>query len=116
MNAPTVVALLALGAIGCSTAADEIGGVHARFGWSTEGLFVRGVPEDGPAGLAGLEAGDQVVTIDGENVEGLPEDAVVQKLRGRVGSLVSLEIRRRGERALRSVTVERVAYDRTLAR
>ncbi|MFA5744819.1 MAG: S41 family peptidase [Candidatus Paceibacterota bacterium] len=45
-----------------------------------------------PAEAAGIEAGDQIVAIDGKPTDGLAVDVAVQKIRGPVGTTVSLDI------------------------
>jgi len=49
-----------------------------------------------PGTRAGIRAGDQIVAVDGESARGLPADDVVEKMRGRPGTEVSLMIRRPG--------------------
>lgn len=92
----------------CGASKPDLGGVHAKFGYSDDGLVVREVPEGGPAHEAGLEPGDRVMTIDGHDVSTLSEKRVIELLRGPVGSMASIEVRRGVK--LRSVTVTRVAY------
>jgi len=50
-----------------------------------------------PASRAGIQSGDQIITIDGKSTEGITIDAAVAKLRGEPGSDVKLTIVRRGE-------------------
>ena len=105
MSALRLAPLLLLAA--CSP--DWHGGIHARMGWNeSTGLRVVEVPAEGPAAEAGLEAGDRIVSIDGEDVQGMPMRAVVERLRGPVGSHVELGILRSGER--RTLRVERAPY------
>lgn len=51
---------------------------------------------DSPAEKAGLEAGDQVIAVDGQDVTSLPPEAVRQKVLGPAGSKVKLTIQRSG--------------------
>ncbi len=92
----------------CGASKPDLGGIHAKFGYSDDGLVVRDVPEGGPAHEAGLEPGDRVMTIDGHDVSKLSEKRVIELLRGPVGSMASIEVRRGAK--LRSLTVTRVAY------
>ncbi len=94
--------------VACGASKPDVGGVHAKFGYSEDGLVVREVPENGPAHEAGLQPGDRVMTIDGHGVSALSEKRVIELLRGPVGSIASIEVRRGVK--LRSVTVTRVAY------
>jgi carboxyl-terminal processing protease len=50
--------------------------------------------EDTPAYRAGIQAGDLIVKVEGESTEALVLDEVVNKLRGAVGSKVTITIRR----------------------
>ena len=46
--------------------------------------------EGSPAALAGVRAGDKIVTIDGDSVAGLPSDKVSEKLKGQQNTVVKL--------------------------
>ncbi|MCL1818078.1 MAG: S41 family peptidase [Spirochaetaceae bacterium] len=50
--------------------------------------------EDTPAYRAGIQAGDLIVKVEGESTENLVLDEVVEKLRGRAGTTVTVTIRR----------------------
>lgn len=88
------------------------GGVGAvfRYGSSTRTLTVHEAPAGGAAARAGVHAGDVVVAIDGAAVSGLEQHEVVARLRGEVGTTVTLRVRREG--AERDVRVERGPYGR----
>ncbi|MFA7302164.1 MAG: S41 family peptidase [Candidatus Paceibacterota bacterium] len=58
-----------------------------------------------PAEAAGITAGDQVVAIDGKTTDGLSTEAAVSKIRGPLGSTVTLTIVRNG--ALQEVKIVR---------
>lgn len=53
--------------------------------------------DDTPAYKAGIKAGDYISQINGEPVMGKTLDTAVEKMRGRSGTSVSLEILRKGE-------------------
>lgn len=63
--------------------------------------------EDSPAERAGLKTKDQIVKIGDEVVVGWTSDQVVQKLRGKEGTSVTLWIRREGEDELLKFDVTR---------
>lgn len=63
--------------------------------------------KDSPAEKAGLRPNDQVLTVDGENLEGLNLNEAVAKIRGEKGSEVVLEIQRAGVSDPFSVTIVR---------
>ncbi len=73
------------------------------------GLRVVDVPP-GPAEDAGLQIDDRIASIEGESVRGMSMLDVVERLRGRVGSEVEIEVIRDG--AYRVLSVERAAYER----
>ena len=52
--------------------------------------------DDTPAAEAGLQPGDLITHIDGEQVQGISLTDAVEKMRGDVGSTVKLTIRREG--------------------
>lgn len=71
-------------------------------------LYIQRVPEGGVAERAGLREGDEVLSIDGHAVREMRTTAVVERLRGEVGTRVRLRVRRgEGER---EVVVERAPY------
>jgi carboxyl-terminal processing protease len=52
--------------------------------------------DDTPASKAGIKPGDIIVSIDGHSTEGLNLDAAVDKMRGPVGSQITLTLKRSG--------------------
>jgi len=62
---------------------------------------------DSPAEKAGLQAGDQVIAVDGQDVTGLLPEAVRQKVLGPSGTKVTLTIQRQGETAPLNVDITR---------
>jgi carboxyl-terminal processing protease len=52
--------------------------------------------DDTPASRAGIKAGDIIVSIDGHSTEGLNLDDAVDKMRGAVGSQITLTLKRSG--------------------
>ncbi len=73
---------------------EGIGAVLTKKGDQT---IIETPMEGQPAFKAGLRAGDVIIAVDGQNVEGLPLHKVVQKIRGPKGTEVRLTIRRLGE-------------------
>jgi len=66
--------------------------IDVRDGWIT---VVAPLP-DTPAERAGIQSGDQIVTLDGRSTEGWKNDQAVKELRGRPGTAVELKVRRAG--------------------
>lgn len=57
-------------------------------------ITITEIIEDGPAHLAGVKVGDQILKINGESTEGRSNEDVVQIVRGFPGSTLSLMIKR----------------------
>ena len=60
-----------------------------------------------PAEEAGLEPGDEIIAVDGEDMTGLEGNQVIRRVMGPAGSTVDLTIRREGTPDPFVVTVER---------
>jgi carboxyl-terminal processing protease len=69
--------------------------------------IIRAVQDDSPSGKAGLMAGDQVMSIDDENMIDRPLIDVVHKLRGPVGAPVSMMVLRPSEGRQITVSMKR---------
>lgn len=77
-----------------------------------EGEFVIGnVMEGKPAEGAGLLAGDVIIGIDGENIEGKQLSDVAARIRGEAGTEVTLTVRRTGVKKAIDAVMERVTVE-----
>jgi carboxyl-terminal processing protease len=85
----------------------EFGGLGIEV--TMENNFVKVVApiDDTPAAEAGLEAGDFVTHIDGESVLGLTLSEAVDRMRGPVGSEITITVSREGEEEPFDVTIVR---------
>jgi carboxyl-terminal processing protease len=63
--------------------------------------------DDTPAARAGIKAGDIIVDINGHSADGLSLDDAVDKMRGAVGSQISLTLKRNGIDTPVNVTLTR---------
>ncbi|MEZ4519027.1 MAG: S41 family peptidase [Chloroflexota bacterium] len=73
-------------------------GIGAFVRENEEGLFEIVRPIEGqPADLAGIEAGDVVVEVDGKSMIGVNFDEVILLVRGPEGTTVNLKVAREGE-------------------
>ncbi|MCX6787318.1 MAG: S41 family peptidase [Candidatus Kaiserbacteria bacterium] len=81
--------------------AETISGSFAGVGMEIDvknGVLTVVAPLKGtPAEAAGIKAGDQIATIDGKSTDGLAVDEAVSRIRGPVGTTVSLTIVRAGK-------------------
>src|SRR5690348_14834212 len=80
---------------------------------STEFLTIASPIPGSPADRAGLQPGDQVVGIDGEDMTGIPAEAARLRVLGPAGTVVHLTILREGEADLLEfdVTREKITID-----
>lgn len=77
-------------------ARDGFGGIGVRVAVEPEGVRVSSVMSEGPGGRAGLKPDDLITHIDGESVIGIELQTIIQKLRGPIGSSVSVTLLRPG--------------------
>lgn len=91
---PIEVALSAVGADGEQK--RELEGIGAALSAEGDGLVVRDVIAGGGGADAGLAPGDRIFAIDGQPIADLDFNAVIQRIRGPVGTTVTLSIKRRG--------------------
>ena len=67
-------------------------------GEKVQEIVVQSVIEDGPAEKRGLRPKDVIVGVDGVSVEGVRLDQVVDRIRGKQGTTVTLTVVREGEK------------------
>lgn len=94
-----IIAILGILLISC--AGEEFGGLGIEVPSGPEKVskdrpfIIASVYEGGTGHQAGLKEGDIIISVDGVPVEGLQYDYIVTNLlRGKVGSVVTLEIKR----------------------
>lgn len=83
----------------------EVTGIGAQVEFKNEILTIVSPLPGSPAQAAGLEPGDQIVKVNGEDLAGLGFVESVAKVRGPKGSIAKLTIRRNG--ALLDISVTR---------
>jgi len=66
------------------------------------------VLDDSPAKAQGLKAGDVIISVNYQKVEGLSLDQVTSLLRGKAGNIVRIEIKRDGELEVFKVRREKI--------
>jgi carboxyl-terminal processing protease len=82
-------------------------GIGAWVDTTTEYLTIISPMRDSPAEEAGLEPGDQVVEIDGEDMTGIDGEVALQHILGPAGTIVTLTVFREGEADLLTFEIER---------
>jgi carboxyl-terminal processing protease len=85
----------------------EYEGIGAWVDPEQEYLTIIAPMPNSPAERAGLEPGDEIIAVDGEDMTGVPGDLVIRKVMGPAGSTVRLTVRREGESGLLEIEVER---------
>ncbi|HEY2009919.1 MAG TPA: S41 family peptidase [Rhizomicrobium sp.] len=81
------------------TTKGEFGGVGIEVTQDENGLIKVVSPIDGtPAARAGIKTGDRIVGIDGTSITTLPLQEAIDKMRGSVGSKITLTVLREGEK------------------
>ena len=73
-------------------ARDGFGGIGVTLDIASDAFRVTAVTPQGPADRAGIRPEDQIVAIDGVATTGRSHEAVVQQLRGPVGSAVAISV------------------------
>ena len=86
-------------------------GVHIQSVDGSAGVGVAGVTPDGPADKAGIESGDQILAIDGQDLSGATGGEALQKLMEfmetvETGQTVQVTVERDGRRQTFPVTCE----------
>lgn len=75
----------------------ELSGIGANLRSVGNAITIGGILPGNPADLIGLKAGDRIVRIDGEEIEGLSLADAIQELRGDPGTVVGITVLRGGE-------------------
>ncbi len=85
----------------------EFGGLGIEITVKDEVLTIISPIEDTPAWKAGLQAGDRIVSINGESTKGLNLVEAAQRMRGKMGSNITLGIMREGLEEPKSYVITR---------
>ncbi len=75
----------------------QYGGIGSLIRTIDEKVYISEPYENFPAQKNGLQAGDQILRVDGSNVEGKSQDEISEALKGSPGSTVKIDILRAGE-------------------
>jgi len=85
----------------------EFGGVGIEVTIENNKLLVISPIEDTPADLAGVQAGDVIIEIDGASVRSDSLTQAVEKMRGEIGSKIILTVVREGETSPLDIEITR---------
>jgi carboxyl-terminal processing protease len=85
----------------------EFGGLGIEIGIKDGFLTVISPIEDTPAFTAGIQAGDRILFIDGETTDGIEIMDAVHKMRGEIGTKVTITVQRGHEPATKDYTITR---------
>lgn len=87
---------------------SEFGGVGIKVGVTEDGWLEIESPIPGtPAYRAGIRPGDRIVEIEGESARGFTIDDAVKKMKGKIGTVVSLKVVHRGGSEPESYSLKR---------
>ena len=85
------------------------GGLGITVSWDKGVVKVISPIDDTPAAKAGIKSGDYIIKIDGEDVEGSTLGKAVEKMRGKVGTKITITILRDGEKPFeKTLTREKI--------
>ena len=70
----------------------EFGGIGSYIMQRNGNVYISGPQKDTPANIAGLLAGDLIVSVDGDTVLGKTSTFVTEKLKGTPGSTLRLKV------------------------
>jgi carboxyl-terminal processing protease len=82
-------------------------GIGAWVDTDTEYLTILAPIKGSPAEDVGLQPGDEVIYIDGEDMTGIDGNLVIQRILGPAGTMIHLSIYREGEMGLLEFDIER---------
>lgn len=89
----------------------EFGGLGIEVTMDKGVILVVSPMDDTPAARAGVEAGDYITQINGEQINGLTLNEAVDKMRGKVGTDIDVTIFREGESDAIELTLTRAIIE-----
>jgi len=82
-------------------------GIYIELEKNTKQLMVLEPIDDTPAADAGLKSGDYITAIDGKSTKGIDLDVAQSRIRGAIGSRVTLTIRRKNSTVEKNYNITR---------
>ena len=89
----------------------QFGGLGIEIGMESGVVKVISPIDDTPAANAGIKAGDYIVRIDGEQVQGKSLTEAVELMRGSIGSEIKLTVRRKNEKKALEFNIKRAIIE-----
>lgn len=89
----------------------EFGGLGIEVTMDKGVILVVSPMDDTPASRAGVQAGDYITRINGEQISGLTLNEAVEKMRGKVGTDIDVTIIRKGEQDAIELTLTRAIIE-----
>ncbi len=89
----------------------EFGGLGIEIGMESGVVKVISPIDDTPAAKAGIKAGDYIVRINNEQVQGKSLTEAVELMRGPVGTEINLTVRRRNEKKALEFKIKRAVIE-----
>ncbi|KRO18266.1 S41 family peptidase [Lacticaseibacillus saniviri] len=93
------------------TISASFGGIGATLRSENQKLYIDSFTQDSPAKKAGLKVDDQVTAINGKSTAKLSVTDAVKKVRGDIGTKVTLTIKRNGAAKTLTVTRAKITTD-----
>jgi carboxyl-terminal processing protease len=85
----------------------QFAGLGVEVDFQDDVVTVVSTMPNSPAERAGIRPGDRIVAVDGTPITGVRADSIVRRMRGPVGTLVRLTIRRKGQTDPLTVSITR---------
>ncbi|NDJ16851.1 carboxyl-terminal processing protease CtpA [Myxacorys almedinensis] len=101
-----------------TTTSGELTGVGLQIALDLETKLLKVIApiEGSPAAKSGIQVADTILKIDGVSTEGLSLDEAAERMRGKIGSQVTLTVAREGQAAQEMVLVrDRIALNPVVA-
>jgi carboxyl-terminal processing protease len=103
-NISIILTLYVICALAAGCSKEEFGGLGIEVPTgegkvtSDSPYVIVSVYKQGTGDLAGLQSGDKILTVDGNDLKGMQYDYIVKNLlRGKPGTMVTLEVERSGQ-------------------
>ncbi len=87
--------------------AGEFDGIGAELGMKDKAVIVIAPIDGSPASKAGIKAGDTIIKVNGQAIAGMDLNAIVNEIRGKKGTKVTLTVAHKGSSNTVDIPIER---------